>query len=212
MTSPAPTSRIVTDLRELAGAGYGAILADPAWAFLNYSPKGGDRSAEKHYRTMTIDDIAALPVEATAAKDCHLFMWITGPMLVRGDHLRIMDAWGFKPSSMAFVWIKATKRAFDNGKLFGFLDERSFAMGLGHTTRQNAEYVALGRRGSPKRIGKGVHQIIVEPRRQHSRKPDEIYRRIETYCRGPYLEMNARQAWPGWDAWGDEAGKFEAVA
>ena len=80
---------------------------------------------------------------------------------------------------------------------------------MGHTTRQNAEYVVLGRRGKPRRLCKDVHQLIIQPRREHSRKPDEFYARVERYCTGPYLELFARQRRPGWTAWGNELDKFE---
>ena len=80
---------------------------------------------------------------------------------------------------------------------------------MGHTTRQNAEYVVLGRRGKPRRLRKDVHQLIIQPRREHSRKPDELYARVERYCTGPYLELFARQRRPGWDCWGNEIDKFE---
>ena len=113
-----------------------------------------------------------------------------------------MRAWGFEPSSIAFVWIKPTRKAFANGGFF--LDETLFAKGMGHTTRQNAEYVVLAGEASRAGSRKDVHQLIIQPRREHSRKPDEFYARVERYCTGPYLELFARQRRPGWTAWGDE--------
>lgn len=191
---------------------YGLIIADPPWTFTVFSDKGKDRSAEKHYSTMTHDDICALPVGDLAAKDCHLMMWVTGPGLIRGDHLPVMSAWGFRPSSMGFVWIKP-KVCYDRETiLMEALTEDVFAMGMGYTTRQNAEFVVLGRRGFPRRNSKAVHQLIVAPRREHSRKPDEIYARCEAYADGPYLELFARQRRLGWSAWGAEADKFTVPA
>ena len=149
---------------------------------------------------MAADAIEQLPVGELAACHAHLFLWITGPCLVRGMHLPVMRAWGFEPSSIAFVWIKPKRKAFANGGFF--LDETLFAKGMGHTTRQNAEYVVLGRRGKPRRLRKDVHQLIIQPRREHSRKPDELYARVERYCTGPYLELFARQRRPGWDCLG----------
>ena len=102
-------------------------------------------------------------------------------------HLPTVRAGDFEPSSIAFVWIKPTRKAFANGGFF--LDETLFAKGMGHTTRQNAEYVALGRRGKPRRLRKDVHQLIFS-RREHSRKPDEFYARVERYCTGPYLDCS----------------------
>lgn len=91
-------------------------------------------------------------------------------------------------------------------------DESDFHVGLGLTTRKNAEFVLLGRRGNAKRLAKDVRELILSPRREHSRKPDEMYSRVERYCAGPYLELFARQPRPGWDSWGNETTKFEAVA
>ena len=198
-------------LSDLSGP-YNLILADPPWTYSVFSDKGKRRSAERHYNTMTQAEIQAMPVADLAARDCHLMLWVTGPCLVLGMHLPIMEAWGFRPSSMAFVWIKPKKRHFDNGNMLEPLSESMFSMGMGHTTRHNAEFVVLGRRGSPRRNRKDIHEIIVAPRREHSRKPDEIYARCEAYADGPYLELFARQRRPGWDSWGNEVDKFKATA
>ena len=85
---------------------------------------------------------------------------------------------------------------------------RDFAIGLGLTTRHNPEICLLARRGRARRIAKDVRELIIAPAREHSRKPDEAYRRIERYAAGPYLELFARQRRPGWTVWGNETGKF----
>ena len=179
----------------------------PPWAYSVFSEKGKARSAEAHYNTMSLSDIAALPVADVVAKNAHLFLWVTGPCLVQGQHLQIMEAWGFRPSAMAFVWIKSKVGTIKQA--CSFVDHHAFSKGMGHTTRQNAEYVVLGRRGSPKRLTKAMHQLIVSPKREHSRKPDEVYERIQDYCVGPYLEMFGRQSRPGWTVWGNESNKFD---
>ncbi len=186
------------------------ICADPPWSYSVFSDKGKDRAAEAHYDCMSIADIAALPVEAAAAKDAHLFMWITGPCMVQGQHLEIMRSWGFRPSAMAFVWIKS--KVGTATQSCAFIDHHLFVKGMGHTTRQNAEFVILGRRGSPKRLTKAMHQIIVAPRREHSRKPDEFFERVEEYCDGPRLELFGRQSRRGWSTWGNQATKFDEAA
>ncbi len=188
---------------------FACIAADPPWSYSVFSDKGHKRSAEAHYSTMSLSDIAALPVAAVAAKDAHLFMWITGPCLVQGQHLEIMRAWGFRPSAMAFVWVKS--KIVASTQACAFIDHNLFVKGMGHTTRQNAEYVILGRRGAPKRLTKSMHQIIVAPRQEHSRKPDEFFECVETYCGGPRLELFARQSRAGWTTWGHEATKFDEV-
>jgi N6-adenosine-specific RNA methylase IME4 len=203
------TSEILQPPHIFAGLprhGYRAIAADPAWSYACFSEKGKGRSADRHYVIQTLSEIKRMPVGELAARDAHLFLWITGPCLVRGMHLQIMDAWGFAPSALAFVWVKIKRDPFAHGNFF--IDETLFAKGMGHTTRQNAEYVVLGRRGSPRRLRKDIHQLMIEPRREHSRKPDEFHRRVERYCSGPYLDLFARERRPGWDVWGNEINKF----
>lgn len=201
----------MTELLPTTPGGFRVICADPPWSYSVFSEKGKARSAEAHYSTMSLDEIAALPVGDVAAKDCHLFMWVTGPEIVRGGHIKVMQGWGFRPSAMGFVWLKP-KVGLSQGNLMGFVDETCFVKGMGHTTRQNAEYVVLGRRGSPRRLTKAMHQIIVAPRREHSRKPDEFFTRVEQYASGPFLELFARQSRPGWATWGNQSTKFDGVA
>ena len=185
--------------------GFRAIVADPGWPYCTFSDKGKERSADNHYKCLSLGEIAALPVRELAAKDCHLFLWVTGPCLVQGMHIPVIERWGFKPSSDVFVWLKVKK-----GLGLTEVTENVFTMGLGHTTRKNAEYVVLGRRGSPRRKTKAMHQLILAPRREHSRKPDKFFERVEAYCEGPYVELFARQSRPNWTSWGDELTKFGA--
>lgn len=181
---------------------FGAILADPAWHFKNWSKKGEGRNATAHYPCMKAEDILAMPVADLAAKDAVLFLWVTDPLLELG--LRTMAAWGFTYKTIAFTWAKTNKRAD-----LTHLTPRSFGFGNGHWTRANPEMCLLGTRGAPKRVSRAVSQLIVAPRREHSRKPDEVYDRIEALVRGPYLELFARQTHPGWDAIGNQVGLFD---
>lgn len=183
------------------------IAADPPWRFKSNSAAKPGRNAMRHYDCMTMSDIIALPVADLAAPDCALKLWITGPFLAIGAHLPIMKAWGFEPSGMAYVWIKLNPKA---ASLF-FLST-DLAMGGGFTTRKNAEFCLIGKRGKSVRQDAGVHEVIVAPRREHSRKPEEFYRRTERYARGPYVELFARQARSGWTTWGNEATKFNNAA
>lgn len=190
-----------------------AIAADPNWRFDTYDGKITSRSVENHYETALIEQISALPVRDVAARDCHLFLWITGSQLARGAHLPIMKAWGFRPSSVAFVWVKINNNALQ-GQFMRPATPTDFFMSLGHTTRQNCEFVMLGRRGNARRIAKDVRQVIIEPRRQHSRKPEQFYASVERYVGqgARKLELHARQERAGWTAWGDEITKFNEVA
>lgn len=180
------------------------IEADPPWNFKVRSAKGHGRSPERHYRTMKLADIMALPVRSLAAKNCHLFLWTTGPHLPQA--LRVMEAWGFKYSGLGFTWIKLLRS--EEGALM--FDRRSFHMGPGYTTRKNAELCLLGRRGNPKRLRKDIRELIIAPVREHSRKPDEAYERICQYADGPRIALFTREERPGFHCWGDEAGLFDA--
>lgn len=137
-----------------------------------------------------------MPVADLAAKDCALFMWAVDCMLP--EAIQIGTAWGFKFKTVAFTWAKSKM----NGD--------GFHIGLGYWTRGNPEQCLLFTRGTPKRKSASIRQLIVSPRREHSRKPDEIAGQIEALVDGPYLEMFARTQRPGWDVWGNEVDKFAA--
>lgn len=193
---------------------YGAILADPPWHFKTYNEKGRQRcpdwkrfkgSPSRHYDTMTIDDLAALPVADVAADDCCLLLWVSWPMLP--DAMRLISAWGFEYKTCGFDWMKAHA-----GQLDMLRDDADVLMGMGYWTRANSEPCLLATRGKPKRLSAAVRQGIIEPRREHSRKPDCVHGRIERLVAGPYLELFARQQRPGWDTWGNETSKFAEAA
>lgn len=194
---------------------FGAILADPPWHFkartaIQSQNPSSRRDVERHYSTLSLAELKALPVRDLAAPHCHLFMWTTGPHFPQA--LELMAAWGFKWSTVAFTWVKL-KRSIDSRQLrvLPTLDS-DLHVGLGLTTRKNAEFCLLGRLAKSKRKAKDVREIILSPVREHSRKPDEARDRIERYCDGPYLEMFARSTRPGWTAWGNETSRFDAEA
>ncbi len=160
---------------------YQVIYADPPW---RYELRNGQGGADKHYPTMPLEDICALPIETLADKDCALFLWATFPMLP--ETLRVIRAWGFQFKTVAFVWIKANRRAL------------TLYWGMGFWTRSNAEICLLAMRGHPKRMSKSVHQVIITPKEEHSKKPDEARRRIEALMGDiPRVELFARQHPPG---------------
>jgi N6-adenosine-specific RNA methylase IME4 len=179
-----------------AGARFGTIMADPPIAFATRSPKGEGRSPQQHYSCMPLAELEALPIAEIAAADCFLFLWVPLRSMFLVEPLT--TAWGFRFSGSAFVWAKLNKSG------------DGWFMGNGFSTRKNVEVCWLGRRGSPKRKSKSVRELIIAPRREHSRKPDEIYARIEALCGGPYVELWARQRRPNWTAVGDELGKFSS--
>ena len=182
------------------------VAADVPWQYLTYSKNGLERSPERHYGTMTLESIAALPVARYCAKDAHLLFWVTGPHLAIGSHIPIMRAWGFEPTALWGVWIKPTRKAYEHGQLF--LVDELFKMGMGHTSRQNAEFVVLGRRGKPERLSRSVRQVFLEPAREHSRKPEKFFAAAEKYCAGPRLELFGREERENWTVRGDQVGKF----
>lgn len=168
---------------------YKIIYADPPW---RYDQKRLQGAAEKHYATMNINDMCALPINNLADSDCVLFLWVTFPMLP--DALKLIEAWGFEYKTVAFVWLKKNKKS------------PSWFYGLGFWTRGNAEICLLAKRGNPKRCSASVHQLIISPVEQHSKKPDITRDRIvELMGDVPRIELFARQKTEGWDVWGNEA-------
>lgn len=177
--------------------GYNIIYADPPWPFQNYSTEGETRNPNRHYDTMSMEQIKALPVGHLASDNCALFMWATDPTLPFA--LEAMRAWGFEYKTVAFTWAKRTSRDAD------------WHMGTGYYTRANPEMCLLGMTGSLRRQSAAVRQLVVEPIREHSRKPDRIRNDIvQLFGDLPRLELFARTSREGWDAWGNQVDRFEA--
>jgi len=174
---------------------YEIIYADPPWS---YDDKAKNRGgAERHY--VTTENAVLERMNVPAAKDSIMFMWATFPKMQ--EALDLMKAWGFEYKTVAFVWVKANTKATD-----------SPFWGMGRWTRANAEICLLGVRGKPKRKGKGVHQLIVEPEivtdpiMRHSQKPACVRDKIvELMGDLPRLEMFARERTEGWSVFGDQA-------
>jgi N6-adenosine-specific RNA methylase IME4 len=163
------------------------ILADPPWKYENFSAKGEAKNPVAHYACMTLADIQALPVRELANPDgCALVMWATAPMLPQA--IETMAAWGFKFVS-AGAWAKQSSTG------------AKWAFGTGYCYRSAAEFWLLGQIGKVKYRSHSIRNLIVAPVREHSRKPD-----------GPRIELFAREAAPGWVAWGNETEKFGASA
>jgi N6-adenosine-specific RNA methylase IME4 len=187
--------------------GFACILADVPSRFRSNSIAKPGRNALRYYACHSMETIATLPVGNVAARDSYLFFWTTGPLLAIGAHIPVIEAWGFAPTAMAFTWIKLNLKA--SPVLF---TEHDLFFGGGLTTRKNAEFVILCRRGRPERLAADVFEVILAPRRESGRKPDEVYRRIERYCAGPRLDLFGRQSRDGWTVFGDEAAKFDPPA
>lgn len=185
-----------------ADSGYGLILGDPAWQFGTWSERGQTRGADRHYPTMTAQEIAALPVGDLAADHAVLVLWGTWPLAPLT--LATMEAWGFTYVTGG-GWFKSSPTG------------RRQAFGTGYVLRNACDPFFVGTRGQPRTNGSSLRNAIdgaeVEgPIREHSRKPESIYELCEALVpRGPYLELFARQRRPGWDSWGNETDKFEAT-
>lgn len=171
---------------------YNIIYADPAW---NYNDKRTGKKmsggAGNHYNTMKIEDIKKLPIKEISEENCMLFMWVTFPNLQEG--LDTIKEWGFKYKTLGFSWIKTNK---NNGKPF---------FGIGYYTKSNCEVCLIGVKGKPIKQSDYVSSVIISPREEHSKKPDEVRNKIVELCGNvPRIELFARQSVEGWDCWGNE--------
>lgn len=184
---------------------YSVIYADPPWYFKSFSKKGEGRNAVSHYDCLSIEQICSMPVADMAEKDCVLLMWATDPLLPKA--LKVIEEWGFDYKTVGFYWVKTNKKV-DLDRL----SERDFFCGLGYWTRANVEQCLLATKGKPKRMARDVRRLVIDRRREHSRKPGEVYDRIERLVPGPYLELFARESRFGWDSWGDQVGMFDEGA
>lgn len=168
---------------------YNIIYADPPW---NYDDKSKHRGgAERHYGTMTVSELMNMDVNSVAAEDCVLLLWATFPNLPAA--LSVIEAWGFKYKTIGFNWVKRNKIA------------DSWFWGMGNWTRSNSEVCLLAVKGNPKRVAKNIHSVLDSRISKHSKKPDIVREKIVDLCGDlPRLEMFARQAAEGWDAFGNE--------
>lgn len=188
ITEPNPAEDL---LAKLSGQ-YSTILADPPWQFQNRTGKvAPEHRRLLRYPTMELKEIIELPVARLAAGQSHLYLWVPNALLQEG--LRVMEAWGFTYKSN-LVWHKIRKDGGPDGR------------GVGFYFRNVTELVLFGVRGSLRTLPPGRRQvnIIATRKREHSRKPDEIYDLIESCSPGPYLEVFARFRRPGWKQWGNE--------
>ena len=193
MTKATPNA--AADLLERHGnTSFRTILADPPWQFQNRTGKmAPEHKRLNRYGTMQLDDILTLPVRAIADETAHLYLWVPNALMPEG--LRVMEAWGFKYKSN-IVWHKIRKDGGPDGR------------GVGFYFRNVTELVLFGVRGKHARtLAPGRRQVnfLATQKREHSRKPDEMYNIIESCSPGPYLELFARGSRPNWSVWGNEA-------
>ena len=173
---------------------FGAILADPPWRFQNATGKvAPEHRRLSRYGTMSLDEIGALPVAGVVASTAHMYLWVPNALLP--DGLRVLAAWGFAYKTNV-VWHKLRKDGGSDGR------------GVGFYFRNVTELLLFGVRGKNARTlppGRTQVNYLGTRKREHSRKPDEQYALVESCSAGPYLELFARGARPGWTVWGNQA-------
>ena len=172
---------------------YSIIYADPPWQYKVWNKDTGHgRSAESHYPTMAKTDIQNLPIPSLCEKNSVLFLWVTYPCLEQG--LELIKKWGFEYKTCAFSWVKINK------------NKPTPFVGMGYYTRANNEICLLATKGKVlKRISRSVQQIVLSKIEEHSKKPNEVRKRIvELFGDLSRIELFARQIVDGWDCWGNE--------
>lgn len=173
--------------------GWSTILADPPWRFTNRTGKvAPEHRRLDRYSTMDLGAILDMPIQSIAAKNGHLYLWVPNALLP--DGLKVMNAWGYRYVSN-IIWAKRRKDGGADGR------------GVGFYFRNVTEVLLFGVRGSLRTLAPARRQVnMIETRkREHSRKPDEQYALIGSCSPGPYLELFARHAQPGWNSWGAES-------
>ena len=181
-------------LEECAQEKFHTILADPPWQFQNRTGKmAPEHKRLARYSTMKLDEIARLPIGQVAANTAHLYLWVPNALLPEG--IRVLQAWGFTYKSN-IVWHKIRKDGGPDGR------------GVGFYFRNVTELVLFGVRGKNVRtLAPGRRQVnfLATRKREHSRKPDELYDIIESCSPGPYIELFARGTRSGWKGWGNQS-------
>ena len=176
---------------------YGTILADPPWRFANRTGKmAPEHRRLSRYTTLTFKDIEVIPVSEIAAPNSHLYLWVPNALLPQG--LEVMKCWGFQYKTN-LIWHKIRKDGGPDGR------------GVGFYFRNTTEIVLFGIKGNLRTLAPGRKQvnIIRAQKREHSRKPDELYDIIETCSPGPFLELFARGIRKNWDQWGNEVEDYQ---
>lgn len=175
---------------------YGTILADPPWRFTNRTGKmAPEHRRLSRYSTLKMHDIKEISVSDVAEQNSHLYLWVPNALLPQG--LEVMKCWGFQYKTN-LIWHKVRKDGGPDGR------------GVGFYFRNTTEMVLFGIKGKLRTLAPGRSQvnIIRTRKREHSRKPDELYDIIEDCSPGPYLELFARGTRKNWDQWGNEVADY----
>ena len=184
-------------LFQLSGKHFSTILADPPWQFKNRTGKvAPEHRRLNRYGTLDLEKIKSLPVIHLLNATAHMYLWVPNALLPEG--IEVLRAWGFHYKSN-IVWHKIRKDGGPDGR------------GVGFYFRNTTELVLFGVRGKNVRTlapGRRQVNIIKTQKREHSRKPDELYPLIEACSPGPFLELFARGQRPKWTSWGNQADDY----
>jgi len=182
-------SKLIDEIRALGkfrSIFYKAILLDPPWA---YSDQGSRVSTDRHYPTLSVETLAALPIAELAAPDgCHLYLWVTNSFM--RDAFTLLDAWGFEEKTI-ITWVKESNAGKIN-------------YGFGHYFRNATEHIIFAVRGNLPTLCNDQANVLFSGRTRHSQKPESAYRLIERMSPAPYLELFGRKARRNWVVWGNE--------
>ena len=197
---PVDAAETRASLRAFAAAhldGFGTILLDPPWRFMNRTGKvAPEHRRLARYHTMSLAELQALPVGDLARPQSHIYLWCPNALLAEGLHL--LTAWGFVYKTN-LVWYKVRKDGGPDGR------------GVGFYFRNVTELVLFGVRGRLRTAAPGRRQtnVVVHRKREHSKKPPTLYQIVEDCSPGPHVELFARERRPGWHQWGDQVDSYE---
>lgn len=191
---PRHDARIAPRNLEAAGR-FGTIVVDPPWTYTHStrttedSGNGWRSPGGRHYSTMKLSEIKALPVPAVAADDAVLALWSVNALMRQA--YQVVETWGFEPKTM-LTWAKTTR------------DGSRPNTGMGFWLRGATEHIVIAVKGRPKPLRRNVPSWFAAPVQRHSQKPDEAYSILETLLPGPHIDVFARSVRQGWTVWGDE--------
>jgi N6-adenosine-specific RNA methylase IME4 len=160
---------------------YQTLVVDPPWRFQRQSEK-----IRPHYDLMDLESIKRFPIQEMAAEQCHLYLWTPNAFISEAHE--IMKVWGFNYKTM-IVWVK-------------------HQMGVGNYYRNSTEPILFGVRGRLPPLRRNARTWFLADRHQHSRKPDEFFRLVESMSPGPRIDVFSREKRPGWDQLGNQCTFF----
>lgn len=164
------------------------VVLDPPWKYGDSLSTKVLRGASRHYKVMSLGEIAAIPVSRITAADAHIYLWVTNAFVEQGHIL--LRSWGISYKT-TLTWVKTSK----HGRRY---------FGMGRYFRNNTEHVLFGVRGKLPTLRKNQPTAFEAPIGAHSEKPDLFYDIAESMSPGPRLELFARKVRPSWTVWGDE--------